>query len=77
MEIRLKGGPYDGDVLPTRGRDITFTMREIANSDNPAVIDYKKYRYVETRETDGAGRRIFEYGPRTVSETVGDNVAVD
>ena len=52
-------------------------MREIANSDNPAVIDHKKYRYVETRETDGAGRRIFEYEPRTVAETVGDNVAVD
>ncbi len=45
MEIRLKGGPYDGVVTPTMGRDITFTMREIANSDNPAVIDYKKYRF--------------------------------
>ena len=77
MEIRLKGGRYDGDVTPTTGRDITFTKTEIANSENPAVIDYKRYRYVETRETDEAGRPIFEYKPRTVAETVGDNVAVD
>jgi len=77
MEITLKGGPYDGDVAPTTGREIAFTITEIANSADPAVIDYKRYRYVETRETDGAGRRIFEYEPRTVSETVGDNVAVD
>jgi hypothetical protein len=77
MEIILKGGPYDGDVTPTPGRDITFTKTEIANSENPAVIDYKKYRYVDTRETDGAGRPIFEYKPRAVAETVGDNVAVE
>jgi len=77
MEIRLKGDPFDGDVTPTRGSDSYHTMTEIANSDNPAVIDYKSYRYVETRETDEAGRPIFEYKPRTVAETVGDNVAVD
>ena len=31
MEIRLKGGPYDGDVTPTTGRDITSARKLLTN----------------------------------------------
>jgi len=55
-EIRLKGGPYDNAVRATSGTDFTFTI--------------DGHRYVETQETDDAGRRIFKYKPREVSKTV-------
>jgi hypothetical protein len=70
MEIRLKGGPCDGNVISTQGSTITFTMTEIAFSKDPDAIDFERFRYVETRETDGAGRRIFKYEPREVSVVV-------
>ena len=69
-EIRLKGGPYDNAVFATGGRDITFAVTEVGSSDNPDAIDIERYRYVETQETDDAGRRIFKYKPRAVSKTI-------